>query len=112
MLRVPLSVLWREITTSGSIECDGITGYIRPVRGRDRAWAPPTWQYTVRMPLSAEFRHHLHELMVEVSDKLRDDLNDHKRKLISEAQQTHNAAAIPGAYSKASLPHISFLKVA
>ena len=55
------------------------------------------------MALSAEFRHHLHELMVEVSDQLRDDLNDHRRKLIGEAQRTHNAAGIPGAYSKASL---------
>ena len=40
--------------------------------------------------------------MVETSDKLRDELNQHKRKLIWEAQQTHNAAAVPNAYSKAS----------
>ena len=59
------------------------------------------------MPLDPEFRHHLHELMVETSDKLRDELNQHKRKLIWEAQQTHNAAAIPNAYSKASV-HIAF----
>lgn len=55
------------------------------------------------MPLDAEFRHHLHELMVETSDELRDELNDHKRKLVWEAQQTHNSAAIPVAYSKASI---------
>lgn len=54
------------------------------------------------MPLDPEFGHHLHELMVETSDKLRDELNQHKRKLIWEAQQTHNAAAVPNAYSKAS----------
>jgi len=41
--------------------------------------------------------------MVETSDKLRDELNQHKRTLIWEAQQTHNAAAVPHAYSKASL---------
>ncbi len=44
------------------------------------------WQYTIYVPLSAEFRHHLHELMVETSDKLRDDLNDYQRKLVWEAQ--------------------------
>jgi hypothetical protein len=55
------------------------------------------------MPLDSDFRHHLHELMIETSDKLRDELNDHKRKLIWEAQQTHNSAAIPSAYSKASI---------
>jgi TIR domain len=57
----------------------------------------------VRMPLTAEFKHHLHELMVETSDKLRDELNDYKRNLVWEAQQTHNAAAIPNAHSKASI---------
>ena len=41
--------------------------------------------------------------MVETSDKLRDEINQHKRKLIWEAQQTHNAAAVPNAYSKASI---------
>ena len=55
------------------------------------------------MPLDSEFRHHLHELMIESSDKLRDELNQHQRQLIWEAQQTHNAAAIPNAYSKASI---------
>ena len=55
------------------------------------------------MPLDPEFRHHLHELMVETSDKLRDEINQHKRRLIWEAQQTHNAAAVPNAYSKASI---------
>jgi len=55
------------------------------------------------MPLDSEFRHHLHELMVETSDKLRDELNQHKRTLIWEAQKTHNAAALPAAYSEASI---------
>jgi hypothetical protein len=55
------------------------------------------------MPLDAEFRHHLHELMVETSDKLRDELNEHKRTLLWDARQTHNSAAIPNAYSKASI---------
>jgi TIR domain len=55
------------------------------------------------MPLDAEFRHHLHELMVETSDKLREELNEHKRKLVWDARQTHNSAAIPTAYSKASI---------
>src|ERR1700686_3599045 len=41
--------------------------------------------------------------MVETSDKLRDELNQHKRTLIWEAQQTHNAAAVPNAYSKPSI---------
>jgi hypothetical protein len=41
--------------------------------------------------------------MVETSDKLRDELNQHKRTLIWESQQTHNAAAVPNAYSKASI---------
>jgi diguanylate cyclase (GGDEF)-like protein len=55
------------------------------------------------MPLSGEFLHHLHELMIETSDKLRDELNNYKRERIWKAQQTHNAAAIPGAYSDASI---------
>jgi hypothetical protein len=38
--------------------------------------------------------------MVETSSKLRDELNDYKQKLLWEARQTHNAAAIPAAYSK------------
>ena len=41
--------------------------------------------------------------MVETSSKLRDELNDYKQKLLWEARQTHNAAAIPAAYSKASI---------
>jgi TIR domain len=55
------------------------------------------------MPLEAEFLHHLHQLMLETSDKLRDELNDHKRELVWAAQQTGNSAAIPNAYSKASI---------
>ena len=41
--------------------------------------------------------------MIETSDRLRDELNQHKRQLIWEAQQTRNASAIPGAYSRASI---------
>lgn len=55
------------------------------------------------MPLDAEFRRHLHELMIETSDALRDELNDHKRQLVSAAYQTNNSAAIPSAYSEASI---------
>jgi hypothetical protein len=43
------------------------------------------------------------ELMVETSDKLRGELNEHKRTLLFEARQTHNSAAIPNAYSAASI---------
>lgn len=62
-----------------------------------------TSQYTIRMPLTPEFRHHLRELMAETSERLRDDLNDQKRRAVWEARQTHNAAAVPIAYSKASI---------
>jgi hypothetical protein len=55
------------------------------------------------MALDAEFKHHLHELMVETSDALRDELNEHRRLLVWKAQQTHNRAAMPSAYSKAAI---------
>lgn len=55
------------------------------------------------MPLDAEFKHHLHELMVETSDELRDELNEHQRQLVWTARQTHNSAAIPNAYSEAAI---------
>src|ERR1022692_1477463 len=55
------------------------------------------------MPLDQEFRHHLHELMLEMHDKLRGELNQHKRLLVADARRTNNAAAIPIAYSKASI---------
>jgi hypothetical protein len=55
------------------------------------------------MPLDDEFRHHLHELMVETSLALREKLAAHKRQLVWNARQTHNSAAIPIAYSEASI---------
>jgi hypothetical protein len=55
------------------------------------------------MPLDAEFRNHLHDLMVETSGKFRDEISKHERQLLWEAQQTHNAAALPNAYSKARI---------
>src|ERR1022692_5164419 len=55
------------------------------------------------MPLDQEFRHHLHELMLEMHDKLRGELNQHKQLLVADARRTNNAAAIPIAYSKASI---------
>ncbi len=41
--------------------------------------------------------------MVETSDALRDELNEHQRQLVWAARQTHNTAAIPNAYSKAAI---------
>lgn len=54
-------------------------------------------------PLSQEFRHHLHELMVETSDGLRDDLNGYKQNLVWEAQKRGNSAGVPKAYSDAAV---------
>ena len=54
------------------------------------------------MPLDQEFRHHLHELMVEVSDRLSGELSGHKQKLVWEAQKRNNSAGIPMAYSDAA----------
>jgi hypothetical protein len=54
-------------------------------------------------PLSQEFKHHLHELMVETSDKLREELSAHKQKLTWEAQKRDNSAGIPVAYSDAAI---------
>jgi TIR domain len=55
------------------------------------------------MPLDSEFRHHLHELMVQTNEELRDELAAHKRQLIWKARQSHNSAALPLAYSDASI---------
>ena len=55
------------------------------------------------MPLTDEFRRHLHELMVETSLELRDELNQHKREVVWKAQQTNNGAAVPIAYSEAAI---------
>ena len=54
-------------------------------------------------PLTDEFKRHLHELMVESSDRLRDELNAHKQKLVWEAQKRNNSAGIPIAYSDAGV---------
>ena len=54
-------------------------------------------------PLTQEFKHHLHELMVETSDRLREELNAHKQKLVWEAQKRNNSAGIPVAYSDAAI---------
>lgn len=55
------------------------------------------------MPLTEEFRRHLHELMVETSLGLRDELNNYQRETIAKARATHNSAAIPVAYSNAAI---------
>jgi hypothetical protein len=55
------------------------------------------------MPLSDEFRRHFHELMVETSLGLKDELNQHQRENVWKAQQTNNAAAVPIAYSEAAI---------
>ncbi len=54
-------------------------------------------------PLTREFKHHLHELMVETSHKLSDELNGYKQTLVREAQKRNNAAGIPIAYSDAAV---------
>jgi TIR domain len=54
-------------------------------------------------PLSQEFKHHLHELMVETSDRLREELNGYKQRLVWEAQKRNNSAGIPIAYSDAAV---------
>lgn len=53
--------------------------------------------------LSQEFRHHLHELMMETSDRLRDELNGYKNNLVWQAQQRNNSAGIPIAYSDSAV---------
>jgi hypothetical protein len=55
------------------------------------------------MPLDADFKQHLHSLMVEMYEKTIDEAEKHKRKLVYNAQQTHNAAAPPIAYKDARL---------
>jgi hypothetical protein len=55
------------------------------------------------MPLDAEFKKHLHSLMVEIYEKTIDEAEKHKRDLVYNAQQTHNSAAPPIAYKDASL---------
>ncbi len=55
------------------------------------------------MPLTPDFLHHLHELMVEVSDALADPEAKYKAELLWKARQTHNAAATPIAYKDAAI---------
>lgn len=55
------------------------------------------------MPLDHAFTHHLHELMVEVSEALAEPEAKYKAELIWKAQQTHNAGAMPVAYRDAAL---------
>jgi hypothetical protein len=55
------------------------------------------------MPLDAEFKKHLHSLMVEVYEKTVDETEQHKRELVFKAHQTHNGAAPPIAYKDAAL---------
>jgi hypothetical protein len=55
------------------------------------------------MPLTPDFLHHLHELMVEVSSDLADSEAKYKAELLWKAQQTHNAAATPIAYMDAAI---------
>lgn len=60
------------------------------------------------MPLDAEFKKHLHSLMVEVHEKTVDDTEQHKRELVFKAHQTHNGAAPPIAYKDAALYSMEF----
>lgn len=55
------------------------------------------------MPLDAEFKQHLHSLMVEMYEKTIDEAEKHRRELVYNAQQTQNAAASPIAYKDARL---------
>lgn len=55
------------------------------------------------MSLDADFKRHLGELTAEVSESLRRELEEHKRQLLWNARQTHNSAALPIAYSEASI---------
>jgi hypothetical protein len=55
------------------------------------------------MPLDAEFKQHLHSLMVEVYERTHKEAEQHKRELVFKAQQTHNSAAMPLAYKDAKL---------
>jgi hypothetical protein len=55
------------------------------------------------MPLPKDFLHHLHEVMVEVSDSLREDEAAYKARLLGEARRKNNSAAVLLAYREASL---------
>jgi hypothetical protein len=55
------------------------------------------------MPFDKDFEHHLHEVMVAASLEVRDEIEQRRRELLWKAQQTHNAAAMPLAYSEAGI---------
>jgi hypothetical protein len=55
------------------------------------------------MPLPKDFLHHLHEVMVEVSDSLREDDAAYKARFLGEARRKNNSAAVLLAYREAAL---------
>lgn len=55
------------------------------------------------MALNAEFKKHLHELMVEVADKTRDEEVAYANQLKGQAIATHNSSAFPIAIRDAKL---------
>ncbi|MGC2160568.1 MAG: hypothetical protein WA634_01540 [Silvibacterium sp.] len=60
------------------------------------------------MALDAEFKKHLHSLMVEVYESTISEIEQHKRELVFKAHQTHNGAAPPIAYKDAALYAMEF----
>lgn len=60
------------------------------------------------MPLDAEFKKHLHSLMVEVLENTTAEIEQHKRELVFKAQQTNNSAAPPIALKDAALYSMEF----
>src|SRR5271165_3074879 len=54
-------------------------------------------------PLTREFLYHLGKLMRETAESLHKELADHTNELVAAARKTNNSAAIPVAYSKASI---------
>jgi hypothetical protein len=60
------------------------------------------------MPLHAEFKKHLHSLMVEMAEQTSDELARHKNELVGKAIATHNSAAQPIAYKDAALYAMEF----
>lgn len=55
------------------------------------------------MPLSTEFKRHLHDVMVEVAESLSDSQAKYKAELIGKARAIHNVGATPIAYKDAAL---------
>jgi hypothetical protein len=58
------------------------------------------------MALNAEFKKHLHELMIEVADKTRDEEVAYANQLKGQAIATHNSSAFPIAIRDAKLHSI------